>query len=85
MEEEKEFGAIDYDAPIESDKNTIGLGTKVRLDLFFFLLLFNFLNTCGFTFEREPLIVCISLIEVHYWIDWSRCGCCSFWLGLCSW
>ena len=36
MEEEKESGAIDYEALVESDKNTIGLGTKVRLDLFFF-------------------------------------------------
>lgn len=30
-EEEKEFGAIDYDAPISSDKKTIGLGTKVKV------------------------------------------------------
>ena len=30
-EEEKEFGAIDYDAPVESEKKTIGLGTKVKL------------------------------------------------------
>ncbi|KAJ0076000.1 hypothetical protein Patl1_35250 [Pistacia atlantica] len=28
-EKEKEFGAIDYDAPIESEKKTIGLGTKI--------------------------------------------------------
>ncbi|RZB98295.1 hypothetical protein D0Y65_021323 [Glycine soja] len=28
-EEEKEFGAIDYDAPIPSDNKTIGLGTKI--------------------------------------------------------
>ncbi|OMO65544.1 Tetratricopeptide-like helical [Corchorus olitorius] len=28
-EEQKEFGPIDYDAPVESDKKTIGLGTKV--------------------------------------------------------
>ncbi|XP_044486098.1 uncharacterized protein LOC123211436 [Mangifera indica] len=28
-QEENEFGAIDYDAPIESDKKTIGLGTKI--------------------------------------------------------
>lgn len=31
-EEEKEFGAIDYDVPIESEKKTIGIGTKVRTD-----------------------------------------------------
>ncbi|EXC36067.1 hypothetical protein L484_001367 [Morus notabilis] len=29
VEEEKEFGAIDYDVPIESEKKTIGLGTKI--------------------------------------------------------
>lgn len=28
-EEKKEFGAIDYDAPIESEKKTSGLGTKI--------------------------------------------------------
>lgn len=30
-EEEKEFGAIDYDASISSDKKTIGLGTQVKV------------------------------------------------------
>lgn len=30
-EENKEFGAIDYDAPVESETKTIGLGTKVKL------------------------------------------------------
>ncbi|KAL5823747.1 hypothetical protein ACOSQ4_021647 [Xanthoceras sorbifolium] len=29
VEQEKEFGAIDYDAPVESEKKTIGLGTKI--------------------------------------------------------
>ncbi|KDP25040.1 hypothetical protein JCGZ_22575 [Jatropha curcas] len=28
-DEIKEFGPIDYDAPVESDKKTIGLGTKI--------------------------------------------------------
>lgn len=28
-EEEKEFGAIDYDAPVNSESSTIGLGTKI--------------------------------------------------------
>ncbi|PIN23860.1 hypothetical protein CDL12_03406 [Handroanthus impetiginosus] len=28
-EEEKEYGAIDYDAPSETNNNTIGLGTKI--------------------------------------------------------
>lgn len=27
----KEFGAIDYDAPVESEKKTIGLGTKIGI------------------------------------------------------
>jgi len=27
----KGFGAIDYDAPVETDDKTIGLGTKVSL------------------------------------------------------
>lgn len=30
-EEQKEFGPIDYDAPAESDKKTIGLGTQVEI------------------------------------------------------
>lgn len=29
-EEKKPYQAIDYDTPIESDKSTIGFGTKVR-------------------------------------------------------
>ncbi|XP_010252216.1 PREDICTED: uncharacterized protein LOC104593869 isoform X4 [Nelumbo nucifera] len=33
-EENKQYGAIDYDAQIESDQNTIGLGTKTRLQQF---------------------------------------------------
>jgi hypothetical protein len=28
-EENKDYQAIDYDAPIESDKSTIGFGTRV--------------------------------------------------------
>lgn len=32
-EEEKEFGAIDYDSPTSSDNKTIGLGTKVKVFL----------------------------------------------------
>lgn len=30
VDEVKEYGAIDYDAPVESEKKTIGLGTKVN-------------------------------------------------------
>ncbi|CAO2840431.1 unnamed protein product [Amaranthus hypochondriacus] len=32
-ETEKEFGAIDYDAPSEPEKNTIGLGTKIGVGI----------------------------------------------------
>ncbi|KAL6639794.1 hypothetical protein ACP70R_022616 [Stipagrostis hirtigluma subsp. patula] len=32
-EENKNYQAIDYDAPIESDKNTIGFGTKVGIGI----------------------------------------------------
>lgn len=34
-DEQKEFGAIDYDAPVEPEKKTIGLGTKVKLQKLF--------------------------------------------------
>ncbi|GMH03881.1 hypothetical protein Nepgr_005720 [Nepenthes gracilis] len=30
-EDEKEFGAIDYDAPVKQEENTIGLGTKIGI------------------------------------------------------
>lgn len=30
-DEKKEYGAIDYDAPVESEEKTIGLGTKVEI------------------------------------------------------
>lgn len=36
-DEVKEFGAIDYDAPVESEKRTIGLGTKVKTIQLFLL------------------------------------------------
>lgn len=29
-DDEKDFGAIDYDAPVEAEKKTIGLGTQVK-------------------------------------------------------
>lgn len=29
-DEKKEYGAIDYDAPVESERSTVGLGTKVN-------------------------------------------------------
>ncbi|KAJ8431735.1 hypothetical protein Cgig2_028952 [Carnegiea gigantea] len=32
-EEEREFGAIDYDAPVESQQSTIGLGTKIGVGI----------------------------------------------------
>ncbi|TYI77439.1 hypothetical protein E1A91_D06G142500v1 [Gossypium mustelinum] len=33
VEEQKEFGPIDYDAPVESEKKTIGLGTKIGVGI----------------------------------------------------
>lgn len=30
-DEKKEYGAIDYDTPVESEEKTIGLGTKVEI------------------------------------------------------
>lgn len=77
-EEEKEFGAIDYDAPIESEKKTIGLGTKVILDCLCFCCLWIHLWVL-------KSLSWISLIEVQFEIDWSRCSCCCFWLGFCFW
>lgn len=32
-DEIKEFGPIEYDAPVESEKKTIGLGTKVKANV----------------------------------------------------
>lgn len=36
-EENKDYQAIDYDAPIESDKSTIGFGTRVSIYFIDFL------------------------------------------------
>ncbi|MBA0626698.1 hypothetical protein Godav_004319 [Gossypium davidsonii] len=33
VKEQKEFGPIDYDAPVESEKKTIGLGTKIGVGI----------------------------------------------------
>ncbi|XP_016683763.1 uncharacterized protein [Gossypium hirsutum] len=33
VEEQKEFGPIDYDAPVESEKKTIGLGTNIGVGI----------------------------------------------------
>lgn len=33
VEEKKTYQAIDYDAPIESDKSTIGFGTRVSIPI----------------------------------------------------
>lgn len=32
-DDEKDFGAIDYDAPVEAEKKTIGLGTQVKFSV----------------------------------------------------
>ncbi|XP_031738479.1 uncharacterized protein LOC101220521 isoform X2 [Cucumis sativus] len=41
----KEFGAIDYDAPVESEEKTIGLGTKVGIGVA--VLVFGFVFALG--------------------------------------
>lgn len=46
-EESKEFGPIDYDAPVKSDQKTIGLGTKVHLH--------NILKVYIFLFFLKPV------------------------------
>jgi hypothetical protein len=33
VEEKKTYQAIDYDAPVESDKSTIGFGTRVSISI----------------------------------------------------
>lgn len=42
-EEVKEFGPIDYDAPVKSDEKTIGLGTQVHI--------YNIVQVCIFSFS----------------------------------
>ena len=48
-EENKDYQAIDYDAPIESDKTTIGFGTRVSIcfmDCLMFPVLINLQIIC---------------------------------------
>lgn len=42
-EQVKKFGPIDYDAPVQSDQKTVGLGTKVHIH--------NILKVCIFLFS----------------------------------
>lgn len=54
-EENKDYQAIDYDAPIESDKSTIGFGTRVSIcfmDFLMFLVLINLQIICLSEFSQ---------------------------------
>ena len=54
-EENKDYQAIDYDAPIESDKSTIGFGTRVSIcsmDFLMFPVLFNLQIICLSEFSQ---------------------------------
>ena len=54
-EENKDYQAIDYDAPIESDKTTIGFGTRVSIcfmDFLMFLVLINLQIICLSEFSQ---------------------------------
>ncbi|XP_031249397.1 uncharacterized protein LOC116107231 [Pistacia vera] len=67
-EKEREFGAIDYDAPIESDKKTIGLGIKIGVGVvvLIFGLVFalgDFLPTGSVSETEEARVVDKKLSE----------------------
>jgi len=54
-EENKDYQAIDYDAPIESDKSTISFGTRVSIcfmDFLMFLVLINLQIICLSEFSQ---------------------------------
>ena len=54
-EENKDYQAIDYDAPIESDKSTMGFGTRVSIcfmDFLMFLVLINLQIICLSEFSQ---------------------------------
>lgn len=78
-EEEKQYGVIDYDAPVKTESSTIGLGTKVHC----------FISWC------VPLNVWLGFSELYSyhwfnilewnWIDWSRSCSHCVWVGFCTW
>jgi len=47
-EENKDYQAIDYDAPIESNKSTIGFGTRVSI--------------CSMDFLMFPVLINLQII-----------------------
>lgn len=60
---EKEFGAIDYDAPVESEKKTIGLGTQVKVLKTFVL----------FSPVNKMVVTTINAINIpNAIIEWNR-------------
>lgn len=54
-EEEKQYGAIDYDAPIEPKSGTLGLGTKVISQLELMYLCTFIARYYFFTYEATNL------------------------------
>ena len=73
-DDEKDFGAIDYDAPVEAEKKTIGLGTQVK-----FSAVCAFL-TCKMIWLTSSSTVYISLIQ--FWYDKIGVGVAVLVFGL---
>lgn len=74
-EEEKSYGAIDYDAPVESGSTTIGLGTNVLLFRSWHIPILIQLNS----FLHMATNRFINLI------DWNWSGCYCIWTRICTW
>lgn len=53
-DENKNYQAIDYDAPIESDKSTIGFGTRVSIYYKMVLHFHNLLASLSYTNKKFP-------------------------------
>ncbi|KAK6267836.1 hypothetical protein QUC31_011996 [Theobroma cacao] len=75
-EEQKEFGPIDYDAPAESDKKTIGLGTQIGVGVA--VVVFGLVFALGdfLPSGRFPMKVVFKGIigsrpgSWGFWVDW---------------
>jgi hypothetical protein len=69
VEEKKTYQAIDYDAPVESDKSTIGFGTRVSISIHIYRLFGRF------------LIIYITFFVA----GWNWHSCCGLWTSFHSW